>query len=152
MFLNEFTKGVKVHIEDLVTLMKACVQHFYGHASSAKNQTELENSNEDCQNRTSMAGGSDLESVQNIDFFSQVGRKLRKVGKGLDRHVISQAFAEFDHAEIGYIKAYYLVNVLHRHLPELFSDSEMVGLQYELESLSYDGTVDYNEFIRLFMG
>ncbi len=27
----------------------------------------------------------------------------------------------------------------------------MVGLQYELESLSYDGNVDYNEFIRLFI-
>ena len=45
-----------------------------------------------------------------------------------------------------------MVNVLHRHLPDLFSDSEMIGLQYELESLSYDGTVDYMEFIRLFMG
>lgn len=29
MFLNEFTKGVKVHIEDLVTVMKYCVQQFY---------------------------------------------------------------------------------------------------------------------------
>lgn len=28
----------------------------------------------------------------------------------------------------------------------------MIGLQYELESLSYDGTIDYNEFIRLFIG
>ena len=28
----------------------------------------------------------------------------------------------------------------------------MVGLQYEIESLSYDGTVDYQEFIRLFIG
>lgn len=37
-------------------------------------------------------------------------------------------------------------------MPDLFTDSEMVGLQYELESLSYDGTVDYKEFIRLFMG
>lgn len=99
-----------------------------------------------------MAGVTDLGSVQNIDFFAQVGQKLRRVSKGLDKHEISEAFAAFDHAEIGYIKAYYLVNVLHRHCPDLFSDSEMVGLQYELESLSYDGTVDYNEFIRLFMG
>lgn len=36
-------------------------------------------------------------------------------------------------------------------MPE-FSDTEMIGLQYELESLSYDGTIDYNEFIRLFIG
>ena len=37
-------------------------------------------------------------------------------------------------------------------MPDLFTDSEMVGLQYEIESLSYDGTVDYQEFIRLFIG
>ena len=36
-------------------------------------------------------------------------------------------------------------------MPDLFSDGEMVGLQFELESLSYDGTVDYGEFVRLFM-
>jgi Ca2+-binding EF-hand superfamily protein len=60
-------------------------------------------------------------------------------------------FAEFDPGETGFIKSFYLVNVLHRQVPE-FTDTEMIGLQYELESLSYDGTVDYNEFIRLFMG
>lgn len=47
MFLNEFTKGVKVHIEDLVTLIKACVRQFYGHATTALNQTELDNPNEE---------------------------------------------------------------------------------------------------------
>ena len=36
-------------------------------------------------------------------------------------------------------------------MPDLFTDGEMVGLQFELESLSYDGTVDYGEFVRLFM-
>ena len=36
-------------------------------------------------------------------------------------------------------------------MPDLFTDAEMVGLQFELESLSYDGTVDYGEFVRLFM-
>ena len=64
---------------------------------------------------------------------------------------LAQQFAEFDPGETGFIKSYYLVNVLHRQMPE-FSDTEMIGLQYELESLSYDGTVDYNEFIRLFIG
>ena len=37
MFLNEFTKGVKVHIEDLITVMKACVQKFYGQAVTSLN-------------------------------------------------------------------------------------------------------------------
>lgn len=74
------------------------------------------------------------------------------MSKDIDKHEIGEAFAEFDHGDTGFIKVYYLVNVLHRQLPDLFTDSEMIGLQYELESLSYDGTVDYNEFIRLFMG
>lgn len=60
-------------------------------------------------------------------------------------------FSEFDPGETGFIKSFYLVNVLHRQVPGLFTDTEMIGLQYELESLSYDGTVDYNEFVRLFM-
>lgn len=72
MFLNEFTKGVKVHIEDLVTVMKACVQQFYGQAVSLLNQTELDNPDFEGQSRTSMAGVSDLEQVQNIDFFTQI--------------------------------------------------------------------------------
>ena len=37
LFLTEFTKGVKVHIEDLVTLMKACVQQFYGKSVTGLN-------------------------------------------------------------------------------------------------------------------
>lgn len=149
MFLNEFTKGVSVHIEDLVTVMKACVQQLYGKTVSGMNQ---ENLKEEDNNRTSMAGMQNLENVQNIDFFSAVGKKLSKACK--DFHAaakLADKFAEFDEAETGSIKSYYLVNVLHRQLPDLFTDAEMVGLQYELESLSYDGNVDYNEFIRLFI-
>ena len=101
---------------------------------------------------SSQAGLRSLEAVQNVDYFSRVGKKLRKAAKDLDLHALSEQFAEFDRAETGYIKSYYLVNVLHRALPGLFTDTEMVGLQYELESLSYDGTVDYREFIRLFVG
>jgi hypothetical protein len=52
MFLDEFTKGVKVHIEDLVTVMKACVQKFYGQSVGSLNQGELETDGQ----RTSMAG------------------------------------------------------------------------------------------------
>ena len=53
LFLNEFTKGVKVHIEDLITVMKACVQQFYGQTVTGINQEGLE---EEGANRTSMAG------------------------------------------------------------------------------------------------
>ena len=48
MFLNSFTKGVKVHIEDLVTLMKACVQKQYGKSvQELKNQVDGEDQSED---------------------------------------------------------------------------------------------------------
>ena len=60
LFLNEFTKGVKVHIEDLVTLMKACVQTFYGQAIGSMNQEGLDGKD---AMRTSMAGVQDLESI-----------------------------------------------------------------------------------------
>lgn len=59
MFLNEFTKGVKVHIEDLITVMKACVQKFYGQTVSSLNQTETDEDG----NRASIAGMADLESI-----------------------------------------------------------------------------------------
>ncbi len=74
-----------------------------------------ENLKEEDNNRTSMAGMQNLENVQNIDFFSAVGKKLSKACK--DFHAaakLADKFAEFDEAETGFIKSYYLVNVLHR--------------------------------------
>jgi len=61
-----------------------------------------------------MAGVQDLESVQNVDFFSKIGKKLSKTCSNMEMGALASKFAEFDEAETGFIKSYYLVNVLHR--------------------------------------
>ena len=150
MFLNSFTKGVKVHIEDLVTLMKACVQKQYGKSvQELKNQVDGEDQSED--QRISVAGVQDLESVQGTDYFSLISKKLRASCRDEGVDELRKVFQQFDAAETGFIKAYYLVGAIKQYVEEAISDQELLGLQFELESLSYDGTVDYEEFIRLFL-
>lgn len=36
-------------------------------------------------------------------------------------------------------------------MPGLFDEETLIGLQYELECLSYDHMVDYTEFIKIFL-
>jgi hypothetical protein len=45
-FVNEFTKNEKVHIEDLITRMKSCVQQAYNMATSTMNRSFEESKNE----------------------------------------------------------------------------------------------------------
>jgi len=45
------------------------------------------------------------------------------------------------------IKGFLLINVLKHNYPKIFSESCLLGLQFQLECLSADGTVDYAEFI-----
>ena len=49
------------------------------------------------------------------------------------------------------IHAYKLINVLKYNYPNVFDQNTLIGLQYELETLSYDHMVDYNEFVKLFL-
>ena len=48
------------------------------------------------------------------------------------------------------MKACYLVQILKHNLPGVFEEQELIGLQYELECLSYDHQVDYMEFLDIF--
>lgn len=43
-----------------------------------------------------MAGVQDLESVQNVDFFSIIGKKLRKTCSNMEMGALASKFAEFD--------------------------------------------------------
>lgn len=58
---------------------------------------------------------------------------------------------EFDKAETGLIKACFFVQILKHNLHNVFEESELIGLQYELECLSTDHLVDYSEFLELFI-
>lgn len=46
---------------------------------------------------------------------------------------------------------YLLINVLKHNYQEVFSDDCLLGLQFQLECLSGDGTVDYEEFTKIFL-
>ena len=92
-----------------------------------------------------------MESVQGTDYFSLISKKLRASCRDEGVDELRKVFQQFDAAETGFIKAYYLVGAIKQYVEEAISDQELLGLQFELESLSYDGTVDYEEFIRLFL-
>ena len=46
---------------------------------------------------------------------------------------------------------YLLINVLKHNHRSIFSDECLLGLQFQLECLSGDGTVDYEEFTKIFL-
>ena len=60
-------------------------------------------------------------------------------------------FKNFDSSRTGYLQAYVLINVLKHNYPFIFTDDSLLGLQFQLECLSTDGSVDYQEFIKLFI-
>jgi hypothetical protein len=49
------------------------------------------------------------------------------------------------------IHAYKLINILKHQLPGLLDEQTLIGLQYELECLSYEHLVDYSEFVKIFL-
>lgn len=64
---------------------------------------------------------------------------------------MQRQFKAFDVARTGVIKVYLLINVLKHNYPSVFSEDCLLGLQFQLECLSGDGTVDYMEFIQIFL-
>lgn len=94
LFLNEFTKGVSVHIDDLITQMKRRIASAYSSGESDVNKG---------------IGFSSLESVKSQDFFQKISRKIQQHAKSIDRADLLAKFREFDPADTGLIKACYLV-------------------------------------------
>lgn len=60
-------------------------------------------------------------------------------------------FRDFDAGKTGSLKVYILINVLKHNYRAVFSDEILVGLQFQLECLSGDGTIDYEEFTKIFL-
>mmetsp|Transcript_42490 Transcript_42490/g.65148 ORF Transcript_42490/g.65148 Transcript_42490/m.65148 type:complete len:290 (-) Transcript_42490:1577-2446(-) len=60
-------------------------------------------------------------------------------------------FRSFDGARTGVIKVYLLINVLKHNYPQVFSEDCLLGLQFQLECLSGDCTIDYEEFTKIFL-
>ena len=63
LFLNEFTKGSAVHIDDLITLMKRCINANYLNGE-AKGKSAI--------------GLSLKDTIKKTDFFEKINRKVLK--------------------------------------------------------------------------
>ena len=142
MFIQEFTKGVQVHIDDLIAQMNQCKKKQYG--SEEGGQVVSQDSSE--------PGGDahDTEMIQKLDFFSKIAKAIRNRGDSINVKDLKKKCKQFDQAGSGSIKVYHLINVLNHNLPGIFSENDLVGLQFELETLSYDQTVDYKEFFHIY--
>lgn len=137
MFLKEFTKGDQVHIEDLVTRAKAMTRRHYQNQGQASMQEDFE--------------PTSISELRKTDFFSEVHQAIGKTGAELDTSDLLRQFRDFDGARTGSIKVYLLINVLKHNHKDVFSDDCLLGLQFQLECLSGDGTVDYEEFTKHFL-
>lgn len=64
-----------------------------------------------------------------------------------------ELFSQFDRKGTGKIRIYHLINILKYNLSEqdTLTDELLGGLQFELEAISQDGTVDYLEFFEIFL-
>jgi len=62
MFLNEFTRGVSIHIDDLITLMKRCITAAYSSGEADMNKG---------------IGFSSLDDVKTQDFFQKISKKIK---------------------------------------------------------------------------
>lgn len=139
MFLEEFAQGVAVHIEDLISRMQRCIRMYYGkqHENESDNENQEGGATNSGNKNTGAAGFQNLESVQAQSFFTKVAKKMRKAAKQVDKQALIDKCREFDPAMTNQIQVYYFISVLKHNLDsDLFSDRELVGLQYELESLS----------------
>jgi hypothetical protein len=59
--------------------------------------------------------------------------------------------AAFDTSNTQNIKIYMIINILKHNFPNVFDSETLIGLQYDLERLSYDEEIDYKEFIKFFL-
>ena len=137
LFLKECTKGEQVHIEDLITRVKAVTSKHYQSTGQAASPEEFE--------------PSTMVELRKTDYFSKVHQEIRAKGCELDTQDLVRQFKAFDGARTGAIKVYLLINVLKHNYREVFSDECLLGLQFQLECLSGDGTVDFEEFTKIFL-
>ena len=92
-----------------------------------------------------------MAELRKTDYFRKVHDEIRQTSTSVDTQDLLRQFRAFDGAGTGTIKVYLLINVLKHNYPAIFGDECLVGLQFQLECLSGDGTVDYEDFTRIFL-
>ena len=132
-----------MHIDDLIAQMNQCKKGHYGSEEAGQVATV---------NNSSEPGGDkhDTEMLQKLDFFSKIAKTIRNLGDSISVKELKRKCKQFDQAGTGSIKVYHLINILNHNMPGIFQESDLVGLQFELETLSYDQTVDYKEFFHIY--
>lgn len=92
-----------------------------------------------------------MTDLRKTDYFTKVHQAIRATGITIDTSDLIRQFKTFDSGKTGVIKVYLMINVLKHNYPEVFSEDCLLGLQFQLECLSGDGTVDYEEFSKIFL-
>ncbi len=150
IFVNEFTRNLPTHLEDLITRMKNCVKQAY--SMTAKGETVVANPSD---GRASPFSGEYVESLRDLkstDYFDMVQMRLKKQSSKLDTAELIERMRQFDENKQGRIQINHFINVLKHNYYKLFDNDVLIGLQFELECLSpADNCVDYEEFVKIFL-
>lgn len=73
LFLNEFTKGSSVHLQDLIARMKACVKsHYQSATTSGLNQDSTTGA------PSTQANLMTLADLRKTDYFENVQKRIKK--------------------------------------------------------------------------
>lgn len=137
MFLKEYTRGEQIHVEDLIGRLRSTAHRLYQETGQVANDEE----------REPVA----VAELRSTDYFRKMEHQLSTAGVEIDVNSVLNQYKNFDASRTGFIQAYILINVLKHNYPSVFSDECLLGLQFQLECLSADGTVDYQEFVKLFL-
>jgi Ca2+-binding EF-hand superfamily protein len=142
IFVNEFTRNMPTHLEDLLTRMKNCVKQAYSMSANGQSTSHNENQ-EEVQH---------LRDLKKTDYFDRVQMRLKKLGNKVSLSELVGRMKQFDESSQGRIKIHHFINVLKHNYGQVFESDTLVGLQFELECLSpADNCVDYEEFVKLFL-
>ena len=74
LFVSEFSRSDSVHIEDLITRMKNCVQQAYNVVTSTLNR-----SFEEAKGERSQDDFETIKDLRKTDYFDRVQMKLRNL-------------------------------------------------------------------------
>lgn len=130
-FLNEFTHNEPIHMEDLITRMKNCVQQAYAAiATSTANRSDPAG-----DTSSSFLGldatGNEVDTIADLkktDYFDRVQMKLKSSVHKISLTDLINKMKKFDAGDTGKIKIYHFINVLKHNYPWIFDNDLLIGL------------------------
>ena len=123
------TKNDKIHLEDFLAKVRSNIKEY---------------EQNDLLKPHPLISLSDLETSS---FYSQC-QSFLSWNAQFDRLGLIKDMKQFDKTNTGKIKIYHLINILKFKL-RAFSEDTLKALQFDLECLSNDGMIDYEEFVSI---